>query len=79
MGARLHLDDDGKWIAYAQWPDRHSWQQGESAIHDFLKDTHWDECLDSVHVLLKMTLSDDLLKSATATAEPSNMEASITP
>ena len=25
LGSRLHVDDDGWWIAYAQWPDRESW------------------------------------------------------
>jgi hypothetical protein len=25
LGSRLHTDDDGWWIAYAQWPDRESW------------------------------------------------------
>jgi quinol monooxygenase YgiN len=25
LGSRLHIDDDGWWVAYAQWPDRESW------------------------------------------------------
>lgn len=25
LGSRLHIDDDGWWVAYAQWPDRETW------------------------------------------------------
>lgn len=25
LGSRLHLADDGTWVAYAQWPDRETW------------------------------------------------------
>jgi len=25
LGSRLHLADDGSWVAYAQWPDRETW------------------------------------------------------
>lgn len=27
LGSRIHFADDGTWIAYAQWPDRESWEQ----------------------------------------------------
>ena len=26
LGSRLHQADDGTWVAYAQWPDRVSWE-----------------------------------------------------
>jgi quinol monooxygenase YgiN len=26
LGSRLHRDDDGVWTAYAQWPDRRTWE-----------------------------------------------------
>jgi len=26
LGSRLHRGDDGIWLAYAQWPDRASWE-----------------------------------------------------
>ena len=26
LGSRLHKSADGTWIAYAQWPNRHSWE-----------------------------------------------------
>ena len=25
LGSRLHIADDGTWVAYAQWPDRETW------------------------------------------------------
>lgn len=27
LGSRLHLADDGWWVAYAQWPDRETWER----------------------------------------------------
>ena len=27
LGSRLHRADDGTWVAYAQWPDRESWER----------------------------------------------------
>jgi len=27
LGSRLHLADDGWWIAYAQWPNRETWER----------------------------------------------------
>ena len=27
LGSRLHLSDDGWWVAYAQWPDRETWER----------------------------------------------------
>jgi quinol monooxygenase YgiN len=27
LGSRLHLSEDGIWVAYAQWPDRETWER----------------------------------------------------
>lgn len=27
LGSRLHLGDDGVWVAYAQWPSRETWER----------------------------------------------------
>lgn len=27
LGSRLHLGEDGWWYAYAQWPDRATWER----------------------------------------------------
>ncbi|MCJ7556024.1 MAG: antibiotic biosynthesis monooxygenase [Gammaproteobacteria bacterium] len=35
LGSRLHLSDDGWWLAYAQWPDRQTWERsGEMEAAD---------------------------------------------
>lgn len=64
LGARLHRGDDGFWFAYAQWPDEHHWQLGETAIREFLERSQWDEiCLSGpVEVLMQMEVTDDLLQ-----------------
>ena len=31
MGSRLHKSDDGWWVAYAQWPDRQTWESSQTA------------------------------------------------
>jgi hypothetical protein len=27
LGSRLHVADDGTWVAYARWPDRATWER----------------------------------------------------
>ena len=31
LGSRLHRDAEGRFVAYAQWPDRASWEASRSA------------------------------------------------
>ncbi len=31
LGSRLHLSDDGWWVAYAQWPDRQAWERSQQS------------------------------------------------
>ena len=30
MGSRLHKAEDGTWLAYAQWPDKATWERSYS-------------------------------------------------
>lgn len=30
LGSRLHLAEDGWWVAYAQWPDRETWERSQA-------------------------------------------------
>jgi quinol monooxygenase YgiN len=30
LGSRLHQADDGVWVAYAQWPSRHAWEDSRN-------------------------------------------------
>lgn len=32
LGSRLHKDDRGNYIAYAQWPDEKSWKEAGSKL-----------------------------------------------
>lgn len=31
LGSRLHRADDGSWVAYAQWPDRETWERSQAS------------------------------------------------
>ena len=31
LGSRLHRAEDGTWVAYAQWPDRATWEAAQGA------------------------------------------------
>jgi quinol monooxygenase YgiN len=31
MGSRLHRSANGWWLAYAQWPDRQTWESSQSS------------------------------------------------
>ena len=30
LGSRLHQAEDGLWLAYAQWPDKKTWEESRS-------------------------------------------------
>ena len=68
LGSRLHRDEEGRFIAYAQWPDRQSWErsgeiamsgeyeQHRQAMHDALN-------LDTTRILFKLDVEADYLQS----------------
>ena len=70
LGSRLHKSDNGKFIAYAQWPD----------LNVYENDHHWPDDSKSTRekmsaclkigkptVLHKLTLDTDLLKEVSFT------------
>jgi quinol monooxygenase YgiN len=62
LGSRLHEADDGTWIAYAQWPDRETWENPKPIPNQDAR-VRLTECLDGeVKVLFKMTVADDRLR-----------------
>lgn len=62
LGARLHLADTGVYIAYAQWPDRATWEQGHHAIEQEAMRLHLERYLDEApDAILKLDVIDDLL------------------
>ncbi len=34
LGSRLHQDQNGNWIAYAQWPDQATWEKSGGVSAD---------------------------------------------
>lgn len=62
FGARLHKGDNGTFIAYAQWPDRASWEQGHKVVEMESLQLHVDDFLDGIPaVLFSLTVVEDLL------------------
>lgn len=63
LGARLHENEDGTWIAYAQWPNKEKWEVGHRVIDERVRQLHFENCLAAIPTtLLKLTLIDDLLQ-----------------
>lgn len=60
LGARLHMQEDGSYIAYAQWPSKEKWQEFE-ASHDPVIFASMKECCLAVEVVMKLDVLSDLL------------------
>jgi heme-degrading monooxygenase HmoA len=62
LGARLHVRDDGAFVAYAQWPNREMWQAQHHHIEETAIKMHLDEeFIEFPTVIMEMELVDDLL------------------
>lgn len=67
LGSRLHLNQNGDYIAYAQWPDELLWENSasmtiagsEKAILEM------KNACDEIKVLHKLKMVTDLLKNET--------------
>ena len=70
-GSRLHRAEDGTWVAYAQWPDRQTWEaaSGVEAV-DSEAARMMRESIEVSHPPVLMEVSDDLLKPGDAGATP---------
>jgi heme-degrading monooxygenase HmoA len=63
-GSRLHRAEDGTWVAYAQWPDRRTWESASGAeAADVEAARMMRESIESSHPAVLMEVSDDLLES----------------
>ncbi|HUP91967.1 MAG TPA: antibiotic biosynthesis monooxygenase family protein [Solimonas sp.] len=70
-GSRLHRTDYGSWVAYAQWPDRATWERS-CALHK-LDEALSKQMLDAVEETwapMLMTLISDRLVAEPLPAEP---------
>ena len=62
-GSRLHRAEDGTWVAYAQWPDRQTWESArgvEAADGEALEMMRGS--IEVSHPPVLMEVSDDLLR-----------------
>jgi hypothetical protein len=73
LGSRLHKDTkrDNVWIAYAQWPNKETWNNNPSSInpdHNILGARIKDLCV-SIQTIYELNMIDDLLGVNTAVDE----------
>jgi hypothetical protein len=63
LGSRLHRAEDGTWVAYAQWPDRLTWEgmgdildpEIRALMHESIDHSYPTLCLEVVDDLLALT------------------------
>ena len=63
LGSRLHVTPEGIWLAYAQWPDRKSWEEAGSAgeIPDPQAFTDMADAIDERFTPILLEPQEDLL------------------
>jgi len=67
LGSRLHREADGRFVAYAQWPDEQTWQRAFDAkmVYDDpeTRQAFVDAVMDAPREpVFTMTVTDDLLR-----------------
>jgi quinol monooxygenase YgiN len=63
LGSRLHQAEDGTWVAYAQWPDRKTYDAARSiTIADSSARAMFRESIEEAYPDTYMHVVDDLLK-----------------
>lgn len=60
-GSRLHRNEDGGFIAYAQWPDRSTWENFSTGSITSSAGKAMSDALESMSVVYKLDLVRDLL------------------
>jgi quinol monooxygenase YgiN len=64
LGSRLHQAEDGTWVAYAQWPDRQTYDAAQSIpVIDSEARTMFRESIEEMYPDLYMNVTDDLLQA----------------
>ena len=63
FGSRLHKDEGGKYIGYAQWPDKETWARDWSSENDLkqARETMWS-CLNSSTTVYEASVVSDYLQ-----------------
>lgn len=63
LGSRLHQAEDGTWVAYAQWPDRQTYNMAQSIpVFDEEARMMFRESIEESYPDIYMNVVDDLLK-----------------
>lgn len=64
LGSRLHKNEAGSFIAYAQWPDKMRWESARKKLPKSALDNlqQMQESCNSITVVFQMTAQNDLLK-----------------
>ncbi len=63
LGSRLHKAEAGIWVAYAQWPDRRTYDKAQSIpVVDAKARMMFRESIEEAYPDICMNVIDDLLK-----------------
>jgi heme-degrading monooxygenase HmoA len=63
LGSRLHRAEDGTWVAYAQWPDRQSWEAARQVpVGDREAPAMMKESVEVSYPEMLLELTDDLFE-----------------
>jgi len=64
LGSRLHRAEDGTWVAYAQWPDRRTWEAASAVpVTDAEASDMMRESVETSYPSVLMEVAEDLLRS----------------
>ncbi len=64
LGSRLHRAEDGTWVAYAQWPDRETWEAARQvAVTDTEAPLLMKESIEVSYPETLMETVEDLLEA----------------
>jgi heme-degrading monooxygenase HmoA len=64
LGSRLHQAEDGTWVAYAQWPDRQTYNAAQSVpVIDAEARAMFRESIEESYADTYMNVIDDLLQA----------------
>ena len=63
LGSRLHLESGQNYIAYAQWPDKETWEASNSKLPDETSKIRkaMRDAIEKIKILYELNVVDDLL------------------
>ncbi|MEN8238819.1 MAG: antibiotic biosynthesis monooxygenase [Actinomycetota bacterium] len=60
LGSRLHVADDGTYIAYSRWPDRETWENCETPARYAAVNNTMHEACETMEVLYELETVTDI-------------------